>query len=141
MTVHAIAVSTVTVESPAQLYDRCTRRTALLGFSDRDKTPEDRNEMEDQNKIRFGAEASGGPILYWATSGGRYTVLDLSRVTDPLRHLRYPATGLQPHGFGSEPGSRAEDRHGDHTSMDHHDGPRLPAQPRLSRALIGPRAK
>lgn len=61
----------------AQLYDRCSRRAALLGFPDRTKAPEDWNE------ISFGAIAPDGPIVFWESGGGRYTVLDLSRITDP----------------------------------------------------------
>ncbi|MGJ6963543.1 hypothetical protein ACSDR0_16690 [Streptosporangium sp. G11] len=61
----------------AQLYDRCSRRAALLGFPDRTKAPEDWNE------IRFGAMATDGPIVFWKSGGGRYTVVDLSRITDP----------------------------------------------------------
>ncbi|WP_329086856.1 hypothetical protein [Streptosporangium sp. NBC_01469] len=61
----------------AQLYDRCTQRAALLGFPERTKAP------EDWNKIRFGAATPDGPIMFWKTTRGRYTVLDLSRITDP----------------------------------------------------------
>ncbi|MEU4410502.1 hypothetical protein AB0F88_38870 [Streptosporangium sp. NPDC023963] len=61
----------------AQLYDRCSRRAALLGFPDRTKAPEDWNE------IRLGATVTDRPIVFWKSGGGRYTVVDLSRITDP----------------------------------------------------------
>ncbi|WP_436760871.1 hypothetical protein [Streptosporangium sp. V21-05] len=60
-----------------QLYDRCTRQAALLGSPDKTKAQATWNEIE------FGAATPNGPTLFWKTTRGRYTVLDLSRVTDP----------------------------------------------------------
>ncbi|MFB9677422.1 hypothetical protein [Streptosporangium vulgare] len=61
----------------AQLYDRCSQQTALLGFSDQAKAPEDWNE------ISLGAMLTDGPIVFWKSGGGHYTALDFSRITDP----------------------------------------------------------
>ncbi|MET8054631.1 hypothetical protein ABZU75_44370 [Streptosporangium sp. NPDC005286] len=61
---------------PFQLYDRCTRRKALLG-------PPGRAETETtRGKIRYGAATPEMSLLIWEASATRYTVLDLSRISD-----------------------------------------------------------
>ncbi|WP_433378459.1 hypothetical protein [Streptosporangium sp. CA-115845] len=61
---------------PFQLYDRCTRRKALLGPPDRAETETTRDE------IRYGAATPEMSLLIWEASATRYTVLDLSRISD-----------------------------------------------------------
>ncbi len=61
----------------SQLYDRCGQRAALLGLPDRTKAPEEWPE------IRLGTTATDRPIVFWKRDGGRYTIVDLSRIADP----------------------------------------------------------
>lgn len=57
-----------------QLYDLCTRRTALLGSSELLKA-----EMP-WSAIKTGSTTPDGPILYWRTTKDRFVVVDLARI-------------------------------------------------------------
>ncbi|WP_329084707.1 hypothetical protein [Streptosporangium sp. NBC_01469] len=59
--------------SSALLYDRCTARSAWVGV---------KHETEGSNAIGQGVSGREAPILFWRERGNRYTVLDLSRVSD-----------------------------------------------------------
>ncbi|GAA3412633.1 hypothetical protein [Streptosporangium vulgare] len=64
--------------SSALLYDRCTARSAWVGV---------RHETEGSNAIGQGVSGPEAPILFWRERDNRYTVLDLSRISDqPCRN-------------------------------------------------------
>ncbi|MGC5010657.1 hypothetical protein ACLQ2R_07830 [Streptosporangium sp. DT93] len=59
--------------SSALLYDRCTATTARIGT---------RYEVEGSETVQQGSPGQKPPILFWKDRGGRYVVVDLSRIPD-----------------------------------------------------------
>ncbi|GAA3160866.1 hypothetical protein GCM10010466_59740 [Planomonospora alba] len=59
-----------------QLYDRCTKQSALIGSPDMAKA------RETWNEIKTGAATAQGPLLFWKSAREGYTVLDLARIID-----------------------------------------------------------
>ncbi|MEU3168357.1 hypothetical protein [Streptosporangium sp. NPDC006930] len=59
-----------------QLYDRCTKRTAVIGSSALQKRGMPWHE------IKVGATSPEGSTLFWVGNRERYTVLDLARIAE-----------------------------------------------------------